>query len=47
MGLREIKPADVLAMIRKVEARSALDVSRRLKQHVSLNRAGFVGGSNS
>ncbi|PZU09842.1 integrase arm-type DNA-binding domain-containing protein [Sphingomonas sp.] len=35
MVLREIKPADVLAMIRKVEARSALDVSRRLKQHVS------------
>jgi integrase len=34
-SLRTIKPADVLAMIRKVEARGALDVSRRLKQHVS------------
>ncbi|QJU58359.1 integrase arm-type DNA-binding domain-containing protein [Sphingomonas sp. AP4-R1] len=35
MSLRQIKPADVLAMIRSVEARGALDVSRRLKQHVS------------
>jgi len=33
--LREITSADVLAMVRKVEARGALDVSRRLKQHVS------------
>lgn len=30
-----ITPADVLAMVRRVEARGALDVSRRLKQHVS------------
>jgi integrase len=33
--IREIRSADVLAMIRGVEARGALDVSRRLKQHVS------------
>ena len=30
-----ITSADVLAMVRSVEARGALDVSRRLKQHVS------------
>lgn len=30
-----VTAADVLAMIRKVEARGALDVSRRLKGHVS------------
>lgn len=34
-GLRAITSADVLAMVRAVEARGALDVSRRLKQHVS------------
>lgn len=33
--LRTVKSADVLAMVRTVEARGALDVSRRLKQHVS------------
>ncbi|EIZ77839.1 putative cp4-like integrase protein, partial [Novosphingobium sp. Rr 2-17] len=33
--LLAITSADVLAMIRVVEARGALDVSRRLKQHVS------------
>jgi len=33
--LRSVKSADVLAMVRTVEARGALDVSRRLKQHVS------------
>jgi integrase len=33
--LKEITSADVLAMVRAVEARGALDVSRRLKQHVS------------
>ncbi|MFT3965139.1 MAG: site-specific integrase [Sphingobium sp.] len=33
--LKEITAADVLAMLRIVEARGALDVSRRLKQHVS------------
>jgi len=33
--LKEITSADVLAMVRTVEARGALDVSRRLKQHVS------------
>jgi len=32
--LRAVTSADVLAMIRAVEARGALDVSRRLKQHV-------------
>lgn len=29
-----IKPADILAMIRKVEARGAIDISKRLKQKV-------------
>lgn len=33
--MRSLKSADVLAMVRTVEARGALDVSRRLKQHVS------------
>lgn len=33
--LRAITSADVLAMVRTVEARGAVDVSRRLKQHVS------------
>ncbi|OHT22049.1 tyrosine-type recombinase/integrase [Edaphosphingomonas haloaromaticamans] len=33
--IRVVSSADVLAMIRSVEARGALDVSRRLKQHVS------------
>lgn len=33
--LRAVTSADVLAMLRAVEARGALDVSRRLKQHVS------------
>lgn len=33
--LKEITSGDVLAMVRTVEARGALDVSRRLKQHVS------------
>lgn len=33
--LRAVTSADVLAMVRTVEARGALDVSRRLKQHVS------------
>jgi hypothetical protein len=33
--LRSVTSADVLAMVRAVEARGALDVSRRLKQHVS------------
>lgn len=33
--IRSVSSADVLAMIRRVEARGALDVSRRLKQHVS------------
>jgi integrase len=35
MRLDQIKPADVIAMIRKVEQRGALDVSRRLRQKVS------------
>lgn len=30
----EIKPADVLAMVRDVEARGAIDISKRLKQKV-------------
>lgn len=33
--LRSVTSGDVLAMVRSVEARGALDVSRRLKQHVS------------
>jgi integrase len=33
--LRSITSADVVGMVRSVEARGALDVSRRLKQHVS------------
>jgi integrase len=33
--LRSVISGDVLAMVRSVEARGALDVSRRLKQHVS------------
>lgn len=33
--LRSITSADVLAMVRTMEARGALDVSRRIKQHVS------------
>jgi integrase len=33
--MRAVTAADVLAMVRGVEARGALDVSRRLKQHVS------------
>lgn len=33
--LRAVTSGDVLAMVRSVEARGALDVSRRLKQHVS------------
>jgi integrase len=33
--LDQIKPVDVIAMIRKVEERGALDVSRRLRQKVS------------
>ena len=33
--LRSVTSADVLAMLRGVEARGALDVSHRLKQHVS------------
>ena len=33
--LRAVTSGDVLAMVRQVEARGALDVSRRLKQHVS------------
>jgi integrase len=33
--LEAVTSADVLAMVRKVEARGALDVSHRLKQHVS------------
>lgn len=33
--LKVVSSADVLAMVRGVEARGALDVSRRLKQHVS------------
>jgi len=33
--LQSITSADVLAMVRAVEARGALDVSRRIKQHVS------------
>jgi integrase len=33
--LRAITSTDVLAMVRSVEARGALDVSRRIKQHVS------------
>lgn len=33
--LQHIAAADVLAMLRAVEARGALDVSRRLRQHVS------------
>ncbi|MEG3164442.1 hypothetical protein U1701_07535 [Sphingomonas sp. PB2P19] len=38
LGKRDLKAvisADVLAMVRSVEARAALNVSRRLKQHVS------------
>lgn len=35
LALNEIKPATVIAMIRKVEERGALDVSRRLRQKVS------------
>jgi hypothetical protein len=34
-NLRAVTSAHVLAMLRRVEARGALDVSRRLKQHVS------------
>jgi len=34
LGLSVITPTDVLAMVRRVEARGALDVSRRLKQRV-------------
>jgi integrase len=34
LDLREITPPDVLAMIRKIEARGALDISRRAKQCV-------------
>jgi integrase len=34
-NLRSVTSGDVLAMVRTVEARGALDVSRRLKQHVS------------
>jgi integrase len=34
MDLREITPPDVLSMIRKIEARGALDISRRAKQCV-------------
>lgn len=34
-ALKDITAADVLAMLRIVEARGALDVSRRIKQHVS------------
>ncbi|WP_231478364.1 tyrosine-type recombinase/integrase [Sphingomonas sp. UNC305MFCol5.2] len=33
--LRAVTIGDVLAMVRSVEARGALDVSRRLEQHVS------------
>jgi integrase len=33
--LRAVTAAEVLSMVRSVEARGALDVSRRLKQHVS------------
>lgn len=33
--LKVVTSADVLAMVRSVEARGSLDVSRRLKQHVS------------
>lgn len=33
--LKAVTSADVLAMVRSVEARGSLDVSRRLKQHVS------------
>lgn len=35
LALNQIKPATVIAMIRKVEERGALDVSRRLRQKVS------------
>jgi len=35
VDLHSVTSADVLAMVRSVEARGALDVSRRLKQHVS------------
>ncbi len=35
IDMRAVTSADVLAMVRVVEARGALDVSRRLKQHVS------------
>lgn len=35
IDLKAVTSADVLAMVRSVEARGALDVSRRLKQHVS------------
>jgi hypothetical protein len=34
-NLRSVTSADVLAMVRQVEAHGALDVSRRLTQHVS------------
>jgi len=33
--LKQISAADILEMLRAVEARGALDVSRRLRQHVS------------
>jgi hypothetical protein len=33
-SMRAVTSADVLAMLRAVEARGALDISRRLKQHV-------------
>jgi hypothetical protein len=33
--IRAVTSGDVLGMARVVEARGALDVSRRLKQHVS------------
>jgi integrase len=35
IDLKAVTAADVLAMVRCVEARGVLDVSRRLKQHVS------------
>jgi integrase len=35
MDLKAVTSGDVLAMVRSVEARGSLDVSRRLKQHVS------------
>ena len=40
--IADLNPPDILALIRKVEARGALDVSRRIRQSIG---AVFRGGS--